>query len=150
MAEIERKFLVTEPPADVPATRIRQGYLSTEPAEVRLRSSDGQTFELTVKSVGGLERTEVSLPLTSDQFEELWPLAHATVEKRRSLHDVDGRTAEVDVYGGKLGGLVVVEVEFPSGDEAAEFTPPSWFGTEVTEDRRYRNSALAAAEAPPK
>jgi CYTH domain-containing protein len=153
MAEIERKFLVDELPADVraqPATRIRQGYLSSEPAEVRVRSHDDREHELTVKSVGGLERTEVTLALTPEQFEELWVLAQATVEKSRSLYDVDGRTAEVDVYAGKLAGLVVVEVEFPSAADASGFAAPSWFGAEVTGDRRYRNSALAAAEGPPR
>jgi adenylate cyclase len=152
MAEIERKFLVTELPPEVraqPATRIRQGYLSIEPAEVRVRSSDDRDQELTVKSIGGLERTEVSVALTLDQFEELWPLAQRSVEKSRSLYDVNGWTAEVDVYDGKLAGLVVVEVEFPSDAEASRFMPPPWFGAEVTEDPRYRNSALAGAASPP-
>jgi adenylate cyclase len=152
MTEIERKFLVNELPVEVrarPATRIRQGYLSTEPAEVRVRSRDNREHELTVKSVGGLKRTEITVPLTSEQFEELWVLAQASVEKSRSLYGVDGWTAEVDVYAGRLAGLVVVEVEFPSAGDANAFAPPAWFGAEVTEDRRYRNSALAAAAGPP-
>jgi CYTH domain-containing protein len=152
MAEIERKFLAGELPPEVhaqPVTRIRQAYLSVEPAEVRVRSSDDRAHELTVKSVGGLERTEVTVPLTGAQFEELWALATASIEKDRSRYEVEDRTAEVDVYGGKLAGLVVVEVEFPSAADAASFEPPGWFGVEVTEDRRYRNSALARADAPP-
>lgn len=152
MAEIERKFLVRELPREVraqAATRIRQGYLSSEPAEVRVRSRDDREHELTIKSIGGLERTEVTLPLTPEQFEELWALAHASVEKSRSLYGVDDWTAEIDVYGGKLAGLVVVEVEFPSPADAIGFEPPAWFGAEVTENPRYRNAALAAAEAPP-
>jgi adenylate cyclase len=153
MAEIERKFLVSELPAEAraqPATRIRQGYLSVEPAEVRVRSRDDRRHELTIKSIGGLERTEVSLALTPEQFEELWPLAQSSIEKSRSLYDVDGWTAEVDVYAGKLAGLVVVEVEFPSEADAFRFTPPAWFETEVTDDPRYRNSALAGAASPPR
>jgi CYTH domain-containing protein len=153
MAEIERKFLVNELPPEVraqPATRIRQGYLSSEPVEVRVRSRDDREHELTVKSIGGLERTEVTAVLTSEQFEELWALAQASVEKSRSLYGVGGWTAEVDVYSGELAGLVVVEVEFPSAADASAFSPPSWFGAEVTEDPRYRNSALAAAEGPPR
>jgi adenylate cyclase len=153
MAEIERKFLVDELPAEVQeqsATRIRQGYLSSEPVEVRVRSRDDGEHELTVKSIGALERTEVTVPLTPRQFEELWALAQASVEKSRSLIGIDGWTAEVDVYAGKLAGLVVVEVEFPSAAKATGFTPPSWFGAEVTDDLRYRNSALAGAEGPPR
>jgi CYTH domain-containing protein len=152
MAEIERKFLAGDLPPEVraqPATRVRQAYLSIEPAEVRVRSSDDRAHELTVKSVGGLERIEVTVPLTGEQFEELWALATASIEKDRSRYEIESRTAEVDVYGGKLAGLVVVEVEFPTAADAASFDPPAWFGVEVTEDRRYRNSALARADAPP-
>jgi len=152
MSEIERKFVVSQLPEDVRgarAVRLRQGYLSVEPAEVRIRSRDDREHELTVKSIGALERVEVTLPLTPDQFEDLWPLARRSIDKIRTLHDVEGGTAEVDVYAGKLAGLVVVEVEFGSDADASRFTPPSWFGTEVTEDPRYRNAALAGAESPP-
>lgn len=148
MTEIERKFLAGELPPEVRAeqpTRIRQAYLSIEPTEVRVRSNDDREHELTIKSIGGLERTEVTLPLTPAQFEELWTLASASIEKDRFRHG----SAEVDVYSGRLAGLVVVEVEFPTAADAASFAPPPWFGEEVTTDSRYRNAALAFAEAPP-
>jgi adenylate cyclase len=146
MPEIERKFLVDDLPEEVrtsPATHIRQGYLCVESAEVRIRSRDDTSHELTVKSVGGLSRAEVNLPLTSEQFEELWPLVQRSIEKDRTRYEVDGGTAEVDVYRGPLAGLVTAEVEFPSEAEAAAFVLPPWFGTEVTTDPRYRNVALA-------
>jgi CYTH domain-containing protein len=152
MAEIERKFVVDDVPDEIPAgarQHIRQGYLSLEPAEVRLRSTDDAAYELTVKSHGGLSRAEVNLELTPEQFEELWPLVQRSIEKERSQHEVDGRTIEVDVYRGKLAGLVVAEIEFPSEVDAYAFTPPAWFGAEVTADPRYRNAALAVAAEPP-
>ena len=101
-------------------------------------------------SLGGLRRAEVNLPLTADQFEELWPLVQRSIEKDRALHELEGGTAEVDVYHGKLAGLVVVEVEFPSEADAQAFTPPAWFGAEVTEDPRFRNVSLAVADEPPR
>jgi adenylate cyclase len=150
--EIERKFVVREPPEgrdEQPAVSIRQGYLSLEPAEVRIRSLDDRRHELTVKSIGGLTRTEVTLPLTGEQFDSLWPLVQASIEKTRHTWPENGRTVELDVYGGNLAGLLVAEVEFPSEEEATSFVPPQWFGPEVTSDARYRNSALAAAERRP-
>jgi CYTH domain-containing protein len=146
MPEIERKFLVDRLPEEVrerPAMLIRQGYLSVEPAEVRIRSRNDTSHELTVKSVGGLSRAEVNLALTPEQFEELWPLVQRSIEKDRTRYQVDGGTAEVDVYRGQLAGLVVAELEFPSEAAAAAFVPPDWFGTEVTTDPHYRNAALA-------
>jgi CYTH domain-containing protein len=64
--------------------------------------------------------------------------------------DLDGgRVAEVDLYAGSLAGLRIVEVEFASADDASRFTPPSWFGSEVTGDRRWTNAELARHGAPP-
>jgi adenylate cyclase len=151
MPEIERKFAVVEVPEDVlqtPGSAIRQGYLTIEPVETRIRSRD-ETHELTLKSVGGLRRAEVNLPLTAAEFDELWPLVERVIEKTRRAIEVDGNLVEVDVYSGRLEGLVVAEVEFSSEGEAAGFAPPEWFGLDVTNDMRYRNSALALADVPP-
>ena len=56
---------------------------------------------------------------------------------------VDGGVAEVDRYQGELDGLWTVEVEFGSLEASRAFSPPDWFGREVTDDQRYRNAALA-------
>jgi adenylate cyclase len=151
VAEIERKFRVRALPAEAKeraADDVWQGYLSTGPVEVRIRTRNGR-HELTLKSAGGLERAEVNLPLTAEQFDELRPLAAGTIQKTRTNVDLGPNTAEIDVYGGNLRGLVIVEVEFPSEADAKAFVPPPWFGREVTTDPRYRNAALAEAESPP-
>jgi CYTH domain-containing protein len=36
-----------------------------------------------------------------------------------------------------------IPVEFSSESQAGEFTPPPWFGREVTRDPRYTNAELA-------
>jgi adenylate cyclase len=152
MPEIERKFLVLDLPPELRGARpdhIRQGYLVLEPVEVRVRSRGGQPHELTLKSVGGLSRAEVNVALTPEQFEELWPLVERSIDKQRTVLQLEGRTVEVDVYGGKLEGLVVAEVEFATEAEAQAFAPPAWLGAEVTSDLRFRNAALATADAPP-
>ena len=152
MPEIERKFLVRDSPVEVRTglpDHIRQGYLSLEPVEVRIRSRAGRVYELTVKSVGGLSRAEVNLPLAAEEFDELWPLVQRSIEKERTVLELGEWTVEVDVYAGKLDGLVVAEVEFGTETEAAAFMPPAWFGREITADARYRNAALAVAETPP-
>jgi adenylate cyclase len=148
--EIERKFKVEALPQHLlgPGSAIRQGYLSVAPAEIRLRAQDGG-HGLTVKSLGGLRRVEVALPLTPEQFDELWPLATAFVEKTRHRAELDDAVADLDVYGGKLEGLLIVEVEFGSEEQAGSFAPPDWFGDEITEDSRFRNAALAQAERAP-
>ena len=58
----------------------------------------------------------------------------------------DGLTAELDVFEGMFEGLVFVEVEFESLEQATEFTPPEWFDEDVTSDKRYHNSYLSKLE----
>jgi CYTH domain-containing protein len=50
---------------------------------------------------------------------------------------------EIDTYRGRNAGLVVAEVEFPTYAAARKFQPPSWFGREVTGEKRYSNVKLA-------
>jgi adenylate cyclase len=35
------------------------------------------------------------------------------------------------------------EVEFKTSKQAKAFSPPDWFGKEVTEDEEYKNAHLA-------
>ena len=143
--EIERTFLVDEPPAElgVPVA-LRQGYVALDGlATVRVRDAGGR-FVLTVKGGSGFERTEVEVEIDRARFEALWALtAGRCIEKRRHLVDLGSVRAEVDVFGGALAGLVMVDVEFASRDEGERFRPPSWFGREVTDDPAWSNASLA-------
>jgi adenylate cyclase len=152
MIERERKFLLARLPDDLgPPTHIRQGYLAVDDAvEVRVRrTKDGST--VTVKGGAGRDRTEVELPVDGTQVDELWPLTESRrLEKDRHRVPLEGGlTAEVDVYRGHLAGLRTVEVEFGGADQADGFSPPDWFGREVTDDDAYGNALLASAEGPP-
>jgi CYTH domain-containing protein len=151
LPEIERKFKVESPSEDVrgPGAEICQGYLSVELIEIRLRARD-DARELTVKSLGGLRRVEVALPLTPQQFEELWPLVISLRRVSRATSwSSAARSPRWTSTGESSRGLTVVEVEFASEEEAASFMPPHWFGDEITEDSRFRNAALALAGKPP-
>lgn len=151
--EVERKFLVAALPdlAGVPRTAIRQGYVAVAAGgdEVRVRDRDG-SCTLTVKHGSGLVREEAEVPISPALFAELWALTDGRrVEKVRHLVPLDDVTAELDVFGGALEGLVTVEVEFPAAAAATAWLPPAWFGADVTGDDGYRNQVLATATAPP-
>jgi len=150
-SEIERKFLVDRLPAeldDEAGDEIEQGYLAIGDDEIRVRRR-GDAHVLTVKRGSGLARDEVEIPLTREAFSELWPLtAGRRVEKTRLMTSVEGETAEVDVYRGALAGLLTVEVEFADAEAAGAFSPPRWFGSEVTGDPKYSNQALAVDGVP--
>jgi adenylate cyclase len=146
--EIERKFLVGDLPEDleqVPSKKIRQGYLllGDSGTEVRVRK-EGKRHALTLKEGRGLDRAENEIRLDAAQFATLWPLTRGRrVKKTRYELPHDGRTIQLDVYRGKLAGLITAEVEFPDEGASSRFTPPDWIGHEVTGDEHYSNQNLA-------
>ncbi|HTU30235.1 MAG TPA: CYTH domain-containing protein [Solirubrobacteraceae bacterium] len=152
--EIERKFLVPDLPADLdqmPSTLIEQGYIviGADGTEVRVRRRGGDAV-LTIKAGAGRTRTEEEFAIDDERFARLWPLTEGRrVEKTRHVMATDGGLEfEIDVYTGGLAGLSVVEVEFASEQAADTFTPPAWFGREVTDDARFKNQRLASDGAP--
>jgi adenylate cyclase len=152
--EIERKFLVVEPPPDLaehPGERIEQGYLAIAPdgVEVRVRRRAGQAT-LTVKSGPGQVRTEEELAIDARRFEALWQLTEGrrVSKTRHEIPLAEGAVAELDVYDGELDGLLTVEIEFASLEASERFVPPPWVGRELTGDKRYANQSLAL-EGPP-
>ena len=156
--EIERKFLIAEMPSEISLCRcvhITQFYLHTANGEnerrIRMMSEGAvDRFFITEKGSGGMIRTEIEREISSEEYSSLLPqVIPAPISKRRHYVPLDGGlTAEVDVYGGSLSGLVVVEVEFDSPETARAFAPPVWFGREITDDKRFKNRALALVGLP--
>jgi CYTH domain-containing protein len=152
--EIERKFLIDQPPSDLdkyPSNQIDQGYIAItgEGVEVRIRNYGAHSF-LTIKSGGGEVRLEEEIEIEERQFRSLWPLTEGRrISKRRYRIPADHEaTIELDVYEGELSGLVTAEVEFDSEDAAAAFTPPTWMGREITAEPAYKNQRLAVDGLP--
>jgi adenylate cyclase len=149
--EVERKFLVSEPPdlGGAESDEIEQGYLAVgSDGEVRLRRK-GEKLLLTAKRGAGISRDEAEVELEVDAFERLWPLTEGRrLHKRRYVIPHGDLEFEVDVYEGDLEGLVVAEVEFASEAQARAFEPPDWIGAEVTGDERYLNETLATRGRP--
>jgi CYTH domain-containing protein len=151
--EIERKFLVREAPGDLdahPSNVIEQGYvaLTDDGVEVRIRRYGQHSF-LTIKSGGARIRLEEEIEIDDRRFRALWPLTEGRrIQKRRYLIATGGGRIELDVYEGRLAGLVTAEVEFESKAAAAAFTAPAWLGSEVSDDPRYKNKWLATHGLP--
>ncbi len=144
--EIERKYLIDRLPDDLDmyaSRHLEQGYLNTEPV-VRIRKSDDK-YELTYKSQGLMVREEYNLPLTEEAYYHLREKADGLlITKTRYLIPLDGRLiAELDVFENELAPLMLAEVEFETEEEANTFTPPAWFGEDVTFSKRYHNSYLS-------
>ncbi len=144
--EIERKYLVKSLPGNLdsyPFKELEQGYLCTDPV-VRIRHGNDK-YTLTYKGKGLLMREEYNLPLTKESFEHLKEkIDGILITKRRYLVPLScGYTAELDIFAGNLAPLQLVEVEFESEEAANTFTPPEWFGEDVTFSTEYHNSTLS-------
>ena len=89
-------------------------------------------------------RLEQEWAISRSRFDDFWvQTTGRRVSKTRSNVPLDGHTIEVDVFHDDLAGLVVAEVEFDDDEAMAAFTPPEWFGPEVSDDVRYTNASLA-------
>lgn len=144
--EIERKFIPVNLPEDLNQYehhQIEQAYLNTAPV-VRIRKQD-EEYYLTYKGGGMMAREEYNLPLNKKSYCHLLEKADGNIiTKTRFLIPLhNGLTAELDIFEGKFAGMLLVEVEFSSIEEANAFVPPEWFGEDVTNDGRYHNSYLS-------
>lgn len=148
-SEIERKWLLSDRPdlSGCKSARIVQGYLAVaNTTEIRLRKKGRRYFE-TVKRGTGLRREEREVEITKKQFNSLWPATRGRrLEKVRYTLKWRAKKIEIDIYDKPLDGLMVAEVEFTSKQEAAKFSPPKWFGNEITNKKQFKNANLAAQQ----
>lgn len=145
--EIERKFLIAKDdlPSDLDTFNyheIEQAYINTHPV-VRIRKSD-DNYYLTYKGEGLMSREEYNLPLNEESYQHMLAKADGNIiSKRRYLIPYSEHIIELDIFSDFFEGLIIAEVEFDSEDSANSFTPPSWFGEDVTFSKKYHNSNLA-------
>lgn len=150
--EIERKFLVRQPlPYNIssrPGQHIMQAYISSDPdATVRLRVIDCEHAMITVKGITkGTVRNEWEYEIpVCDALDMMRQLpVRGLIDKTRIVY---GRW-ELDIFHGKLDGLIIAEIELYDENETIEI--PGFIGREVTGNPEYYNSSLGeCVEMPP-
>lgn len=146
MNEIERKFsvdhkkweLIQKPEPHL----ISQGYLSkNKECTVRVRIKNSKGF-LTIKGkTVGISRSEFEyeIPLT-DAEQILTTLTEKTLVKYRYEIPFGEHLWEVDVFKGKLEGLIIAEIELSSDNET--FKIPDWVIEDISDNVDFYNSNL--------
>lgn len=134
--------------------RIRQGYLpyntgmelaaslrleiTFDVDEIRLRKKSDKYY-LTLKSQGGLSRSELETEISSLLFDKFWSKTSGrALQKVRLRKPCQGHSVEIDVYTDR--DLIVAEVEVPTSKDAEELVP---LGKDVSNDDKYKNKNLA-------
>lgn len=149
--EVERKFLVTSDDwrAGAKGDRFSQGYLAIcDESTVRIRLAGDKAF-ITVKGpTTGMSRPEFEYPIPVEDARTMLRdlCVQPLIEKTRYDVAFGGKLWSVDEFDGENAGLVVAEVELAHPEEHVPLPP--WVGEEVTDDPRYRNSALVSPAAP--
>lgn len=163
--EIEKKYLIKEFPdlSQYIRFEIEQGYLTRRPV-LRIRKKNDDyifTYKSKVKDAPKhiAINDEVERPLTKEAYEKLREKTEGhLIQKTRYLIPIrteyteraegfpDELTVELDVFHGRLEGLVFAEIEFPSEEVAECFLAPQWLGKDVSGDHRYSNGYLSELE----
>ena len=150
MAEIEREFayLVEKLPVDLdkfPSKIIEDNYIpgTVEHPTMRVRRN-GKKYEITKKhpvdatedgtSGDSTRQFEYTIPLRRNEYDFLNQLDGKRLIKRRFFYEIDGYTAELDVYLDKLAGLAVVEFEFSTDEEMIRFKKPKFAGHDTSQE----------------
>lgn len=141
--EIERCWLIDQFPTGMNVIEIEdiyQSYLSISP-EVRIRKLTDryhgyeQTYALTIKGPKHLSRTEVELPISSNEYEALEAIApYRPIHKIRRTYELDdGLRLECNAVEPDTDDFFMyADIEFPSEEAANEFVKLSFLGEEVT------------------
>ena len=155
--EIERRFLVGKKPPFLTRLNshdIEQWYPPDKaglnlPPEAEDMMSNGlrirrknTSWIATIKGPWeGISRVEFEWDIQAMECSPEWPC----ISKTRYLWpDPSGLIWEIDVFHGRLNGLVIAEVELPT-----EYHPidiPSWTIGEVTGERGWSNAELANSD----
>ena len=148
--ETERKFLIKDTSIVTlleamryDKSEIKQGYLASGAATVRIRVYNGTESWLTLKGPsenGSCQEFEYQVPL--EDANQLMSLAGVSkIEKTRYKIPVGKFVGELDVYHGQLQGFMTLEIELK--DINTDVPLPFWVGEEVTGQRKYNNDMLA-------
>lgn len=151
--EIERKFKVKRLPENLDECKkneIEQGYLCIKPT-VRIRkSNDKYTLNYkwkdpNIKEKSAIQNIEYEMPLTEQNYKILFNKVenNMIIKTRYSIKLDDGLNVELDVFHGKLEGLIFAEVEFPNVETSESFNKPDWLGEDISFDKRYDNTLLS-------
>jgi adenylate cyclase len=152
MKEIERKFLIKEMPSleGFSSAVIKQGFIiKNDKGLLRVRtlvSENKKTGFITVKESGLLVRNEYEMEIPYDVAESFLVNCENLINKTRYYIPNGETTIELDIFSGKLNGLIMAEIEMLSESQIIDI--PKWFGKEVTQDPSYTNLKLAVFGIP--
>jgi CYTH domain-containing protein len=148
--ERERRFFIDRFPNNADVVRIRRitdRYIDGTTLRLREHSEDGgpTVFKLTQKvpaqASGAQQGLITSMYLNQAEFMVLAQLSTKKLSKTRYSVPPFG----IDVFEGRLEGLLLAEAEFESARDADALAIPSFILQEVSGDKRFTGGQLVCA-----
>lgn len=149
--EYERTFLARHLPEElsgVEGVRMHDVMVpdTVRHPHLRLRHK-GEMYVITKKqpvdAADSSEMLEETIPLDKEEFNALAGCSRKDIVKRRYNVTIGGYAAEVDVFGEKLQGLVLIDFEFGSNAEKAAFQVPAVCLADVSQEETLAGGFLA-------
>lgn len=112
---------------------------------IRIRKQ-GEKYMITKKApVDGSAsmQTEQTIPLTKEEYDALSTASTKRIEKVRYYFPMNEKIAEIDIFQGDLAGLVLVDVEFNTSEEMAQFAMPEFCLVDITDEKFIAGGMLA-------
>lgn len=150
--EIELTFLAKYLPKEIATLEpdeMIDAYVPQQYGRPHLRiRKRGDSYEITkklrIEGKGFSEHTEQTITLDEVQFKTLTKNPSLlVVKKRRYSATIEGYAAEVDVFDGELGGLVIIDFEFENAQTRDAFIAPDCCLANVTEEQFIAGGRLA-------
>lgn len=150
--ELERRFLARRIPEQIQGIKpvyMEDTYIPEDlsvHAHLRLRDKDGLyvvTKKFDVPGSDASAHVEHTIKLDESEYLALQQASSRRVIKNRYPTVIDGNGAEVDVFGGVLTGLVLIDFEFSDSDAMAAFTQPDCCLADVTQEEFLAGGMLA-------
>ena len=150
---IIRRFVIARPLArlvhkECGSEGLTEGHFApTSERQSHVRIESGRSYLILTSTDASAEAAEDITDLPSAHGEALLQVAAGRVAVQRSRLRLGSHEALVDRFTNP-GPFDLVSVEFANVPEADAFTPPPWFGSEVTQDDRYTRRAIALSGLP--
>lgn len=140
--EIEKTYLAKFLPAgmsDCRSEKMLDIYLPKESKHAKLRvRQKGDSFVITKKNKIEEKASSVyleeSIELSPLEFAALEKIEGNRVSKTRYYFPYKKQVAEIDVFSGKLEGLVLVDFEFKNSQDLKSFTMPDFCLADVSSE----------------
>ena len=151
--ERERRYLLRELPVGLklsdPHTQITDNYVTgtrLRLRKVRTPETNEWTLKLTQKhapSPPDFSRTLITnMYLSPYEYEVLSVFEGNELRKNRYPYEHEGRVYAVDVFLGRLRGLILAETDFDDDAEVDAFPTPSFAHLDVTREELFTGARL--------